>query len=120
MIQASAATPAATPAGTAAPYLACRLSLAQTTKPAATVASTTMVSESMDLLGKLRWPGDGQRVKRAGLELAETYAPDLLGTDFHVSQCVARNNDQASFVILQAQFAALINGFANNLGHRLR
>src|SRR4051794_23626632 len=109
MIHTSAATPAATPDGSPAPYFACRLSLAQTTNPAATVASTTMVSESMDLLGT-----------KCGLELAEAYAPNLFGTDFHIGQCGARNNDHASFVILQPQFTTCVDRFANNLGHSLR
>src|SRR6478735_1963655 len=98
MIQLSIATPRAIPAGTLMPYLACRLSLAQTTNPAATATMATTIRDSiLRLLRELRVGRGGSG--RSCLERAETDAADFLGTDFDVAQDVRRDDDLTALLI---------------------
>src|SRR6478752_8312349 len=117
MIQLSIATPRAIPAGTLMPYLACRLSLAQTTNPAATATMATTIRDSIQTpSGTAGWTsGSGWPC----LERAETDAADFLGTDFDVAQDVRRDDDLTALLIGQAEFGALGNGLAHKLRHRV-
>ncbi len=51
------------------------------------------------------------------LELAETDAAGFFGTDFHVAQGIAGNDDDPSLLIRQAKLAALGNGCFHNFGN---
>src|SRR6478736_156207 len=118
MIQLSIATPRAIPAGTLMPYLACRLSLAQTTNPAATATMATTIRDNIQTpWGTADWTGCGSGWP--GLERAETDAAYFLGADFDVAQDVRRDDDLAALLIGQAEFGALGNGLAHKLRHRV-
>src|SRR6478609_8358349 len=115
MIQLSIATPRAIPAGTLMPYLACRLSLAQTTNPAATATMATTIRDSIQTpLGTADWTGGSGW---PCLERAETDPADFLGADFDIAQDVGRDDDLAALLIGQAEFGALGNGLAHKLRH---
>jgi hypothetical protein len=111
-IQLSMATATETPAGRVIPYVPRRLSVPQTMKPEAMVASATMTSESMRTPGSLVfWC--------KSLERAEADPAYFLGTDLNVSEDVAGNDDLTALFIGQAQVRAVGNGLAHDLGNSL-